>query len=141
MATEETLAMSGFSVEQFAPVLVGLLDMEHNGNMMLLAARAIFYLLDVLPSSCVTVVRHGAVSALCAKLLSIEYMDLAEQALSALEKISVNRHGPAAIIRSGGLMATLSFLDFFPTSVQRIAVRTAANACINVPPDGFHMVR
>ena len=91
MASEETLAISGFSVEQFVPVLVGLLEYEHNGDMMLLAARALTHLLDVLPSSCITVVRHGAVGALCSKLLAIEYMDLAEQALSALEKISVNR--------------------------------------------------
>ncbi|KAL8509176.1 hypothetical protein ACS0TY_016387 [Phlomoides rotata] len=46
---------------------------------MLLAARALAHLVDVLPSSCVAVVHYGAVSCFVAKLLTIEYMDLAEQ--------------------------------------------------------------
>lgn len=48
---------------------------------MLLAARAITFLADVLPSSCSSIVRHGAVPAFCARLLTIEYIDLAEQSL------------------------------------------------------------
>ena len=140
MSTEESLGWSGFNVEQFVPALVGLLHLEHNGEMMLLAARALTHLLDVLPSSGSVAARHGAAPALCAKLLAIEYMDLAEQALEALEKLSATRHGPAAIVRSGGLTAVLSFLDFFPTSVQRIAVRTAANSCFRVPADAFRLV-
>lgn len=48
---------------------------------MLLAARALTFLADVLPSSCSSIVRHGAVPAFCARLLTIEYIDLAEQSL------------------------------------------------------------
>ncbi len=50
---------------------------------MLLAARALTFLADVLPSSCSSIVRHGAVPAFCARLLTIEYIDLAEQSLQA----------------------------------------------------------
>ncbi len=55
---------------------------------MLLAARAITHLADVLPASCSSIVRHGAVTVLCGRLLAIEYIDLAEQSLQALEKLS-----------------------------------------------------
>lgn len=48
-------------------------------------------------------------------------------AMQALEKIS-HEH-PAACLRSGGLLASLSYLDFFQTGVQRVAVATAANMC------------
>ena len=58
-----------------------LLNAEHNPDIMLLAARAITFLADVLPSSCSSIVRHGAVPAFCARLLTIEYIDLAEQSL------------------------------------------------------------
>ena len=58
-----------------------LLNAEHNPDVMLLAARAITFLADVLPSSCSSIVRHGAVPAFCARLLTIEYIDLAEQSL------------------------------------------------------------
>ncbi len=63
---------------------VHLLNAEHNPDVMLLAARAITFLADVLPSSCSSIVRHGAVPAFCARLLTIEYIDLAEQSLQVI---------------------------------------------------------
>jgi len=80
IGTEESL--STFSVDSFVPVLVGLLNHESNPDVMLLAARALTHLCDVLPSSCAAVVHYGAVSIFCARLLTIEYMDLAEQVIS-----------------------------------------------------------
>jgi hypothetical protein len=77
IGTEDSL--SRFSVDLFVPVLVGLLSHEHNPDMMLLAARALTHLCDVLPSSCGAVIHYGAVPSLCARLLTIEYIDLAEQ--------------------------------------------------------------
>lgn len=77
IGTEDSL--STFSVDSFVPVLVGLLNHESNPDIMLLAARALTHLCDVLPSSCVSVVHYGAVSCFVARLLTIEYMDLAEQ--------------------------------------------------------------
>lgn len=77
IGTEESL--STFSVDSFVPVLVGLLNHESNPDVMLLAARALTHLCDVLPSSCAAVVHYGAVPIFCARLLTIEYMDLAEQ--------------------------------------------------------------
>ena len=79
IGTEESL--SSFSVDSFVPVLVSLLNHEYNADMMLLAARALTHLCDVLPSSCAAVVHYGAVPCLCARLLTIEYIDLAEQVL------------------------------------------------------------
>nr|GEX72072.1 E3 ubiquitin-protein ligase UPL3 [Tanacetum cinerariifolium] len=44
-----------------------------------LSSFSVDSLCDVLPSSCVSVVHYGAVSCFVARLLTIEYMDLAEQ--------------------------------------------------------------
>lgn len=60
---------------------VHLLQTDHNPDIMLLAARALTFLADVLPASCSSIVRHGAVPAFCERLLNIEYIDLAEQSL------------------------------------------------------------
>ncbi|CAA6673508.1 unnamed protein product [Spirodela intermedia] len=127
-----------FCVDSFVPVLVGLLNHENNPDVMLLAARALTYLCDILPSSCSAVVHYGAVSSFCARLLTIEYMDLAEQSLQALKKIS--QEHPTACLRAGALMAVLSYLDFFPTGVQRVALSTAANMCKKLPPDAADFV-
>lgn len=40
---------------------VQLLGMEHNPDIMLLAARCLTFMADVLPTSCSSIVRHGAV--------------------------------------------------------------------------------
>ncbi|XP_057456554.1 E3 ubiquitin-protein ligase UPL3 [Lotus japonicus] len=136
IGTEESL--STFSVDSFVPVLVGLLNHESNPDVMLLAARALTHLCDVLPSSCAAVVHYGAVSIFCARLLTIEYMDLAEQSLQALKKIS--QEHPTACLRAGALMAVLSYLDFFSTGVQRVALSTAANMCKKLPSDAADFV-
>ncbi|KAJ1270393.1 hypothetical protein BS78_06G049000 [Paspalum vaginatum] len=136
IGTEESLG--AFSVDSFVPVLVGLLNHESNPDIMLLAARALTHLCDVLPSSCSAVVHYGAVPCFCARLLTIEYMDLAEQSLQALKKISLEH--PTACLRAGALMAVLSYLDFFSTGVQRVALSTAANMCRKLPSDASDFV-
>jgi len=136
IGTEDSLAT--FPVDSFVPVLVGLLNHESNPDIMLLAARALTHLCDVLPSSCVAVVHYGAVSCFVARLLTIEYMDMAEQSLQALKKIS--QEHPAACLRAGALMAVLSYLDFFSTGVQRVALSTAANMCKKLPSDAADFV-
>ena len=77
---------------------VQLLNAEHNPDVMLLAARAITFLADVLPSSCSSIVRHGAVPAFCARLLTIEYIDLAEQSL----QVSMHPVHPAGCVLPAG---------------------------------------
>ncbi|PIA57405.1 hypothetical protein AQUCO_00600259v1 [Aquilegia coerulea] len=136
IGTEDSL--STFAVDSFVPILVGLLNHESNVDIMLLAARALTHLCDVLPSSCAAVVHYGAVSCFCARLLTIEYMDLAEQCLQALKKIS--QEHPTACLRAGALMAVLSYLDFFSTGVQRVALSTAANMCKKLPSDAADFV-
>lgn len=53
-----------------------------NPELTLLACRCISNLLDALPTAVTSVVYHGAIPVLCQKLKSIDYIDLAEQALS-----------------------------------------------------------
>jgi E3 ubiquitin-protein ligase TRIP12 len=56
----------------------------------------------------------------------------------ALEKLS-HEH-PQAVLRQGGLVAVLSYLDFFQTGVQRVAVATAATMCRSLTPDSIDAV-
>lgn len=128
-----------FSPDAFVKELVPLMNREDSPEVMLLACRCLAHLMEALPASIANVVYRNAVPVLCQKLLEISFIDLAEQALSTLEKISVEY--PSSIVREGGLTACLSFLDFFATSTQRTAVTTAANCCQNIPDDSFPVVR
>lgn len=72
------------------PALVNLMNMEHNPDLMLYATRTLTHMIEALPVTCSVVVSCQAVPTLCSKLLTIEYIDLAEQSLTALEKLSVD---------------------------------------------------
>ncbi|KAI8461146.1 armadillo-type protein [Phakopsora pachyrhizi] len=102
---------------------------------MLLASQCLANLMEALPGSAHTVVHHGAVPVLCAKLLEIKFIDLAEQSLSTLEKVSEEL--PSSIVCEGGLTALLQYLEFFSTDVQLTAVTTAANCCCSVSSENF----
>ncbi|KAL4971990.1 hypothetical protein BDW66DRAFT_145099 [Aspergillus desertorum] len=132
-----------FSPDPYVKELVSLMQAndfgEENPEIMLLACRCLANLMEALRGSVANVVYGGAVPILCQKLLDIQFIDLAEQALSTLAKISVDF--PASIVREGGLTACLTYLEFFPTSTQRTAVTTAANCCRNLPHDSFPVVR
>ncbi|KAF4974622.1 hypothetical protein FZEAL_8507 [Fusarium zealandicum] len=128
-----------FSPDAFVKELVILMNKEESPEIMLLACRCLANLMEALPASVANVVYGNSVPVLCQKLLEISFIDLAEQALSTLEKISVEY--PTSIVREGGLTACLSYLDFFATGTQRTAVTTAANCCRNIPGDSFPVVR
>ncbi|TKA80270.1 hypothetical protein B0A55_03037 [Friedmanniomyces simplex] len=143
VSNEDNLA-GHFAPDQYVKELVALMQPneftgEENPEIMLLACRCIANMMEALPASTASVVYGGAVPILCQKLLEIHFIDLAEQALSTLEKISVEF--PSSIVREGGLTACLTYLDFFATSTQRTAVTTAANCCRNIPDDSFPTVR
>ncbi|XAR69030.1 Ubiquitin--protein ligase [Bertholletia excelsa] len=126
-------SLSSMMADTMSPILVKLARHESNDDIMLLAIRAITYLCDAHPRSSGFLVRHDAVPALCQKLMAIEYQDVAEQCLEALEKISHEQ--PLACLQSGGIMAVLTYIDFFSTSVQRVALSTVVNICKKLPSD------
>jgi E3 ubiquitin-protein ligase TRIP12 len=85
VSTEDNLS-GHFSPDQFVKELVSLMQDQgpfgDNPEMALLACRCIANLMEALPAATANVVYGGAVPVLCAKLMEISYIDLAEQALS-----------------------------------------------------------
>ncbi|KAJ6913754.1 E3 ubiquitin-protein ligase UPL4 isoform X1 [Populus alba x Populus x berolinensis] len=131
--TEDSL--SSTMADSLSPVLVMLSRHESNPDIMLLAIRALTYLCDVFPRASIFLVKHNAIPAICQRLMAIEYLDVAEQCLQALEKIS--RDQPLPCLQAGAIMAVLSFVDFFSTSVQRVALSTVVNICKKLPSENF----
>lgn len=85
VSTEENLS-GHFSPDQFVKELVGLMQDQgpfgENPEIMLLACRCLANLMEALPAATANVVYGGAVPVLCAKLMEIQYIDVAEQSLS-----------------------------------------------------------
>lgn len=114
----------------------GLVD---QGEMTLLACRCLANLIEAMPHTAHTVVANGAVPVLLSKLVEIEFIDLAEQTLQTLEKISVDY--PASIVREGGLMAMLQYLDFFNIHIQRTAMLAVSHCCRKLSAEHFDRVQ
>ncbi|KAF7309015.1 Ubiquitin-protein ligase [Mycena kentingensis (nom. inval.)] len=106
---------------------------DDNLEAQVLACRCLANLMEALPGVAHTVVYQGAIPVLCSKLIEISYIDLAEQTLSTMEKIS--EEFPTSIVRDNGLTALLNYLDFFSIAVQRTALQAAANCCRNISPE------
>lgn len=85
VSNEDNLA-GQFSPDPYVKELVTLMQPsetgEENPEIMLLACRSLANLMEALRGSVANVVYGGAVPILCQKLLDIQFIDLAEQALS-----------------------------------------------------------
>ncbi|KAJ2896523.1 Ubiquitin fusion degradation protein 4, partial [Coemansia aciculifera] len=149
ISTEESLM--GLNFGELAQSLVNLLKgadgdygelsgfIESNADIMLLACRCLSNLLEALPLAGGLLTRIGVIDVLCSKLLEIEYIDLAEQALTTLMQVS--KEFPAKVCEAGGLSACLMFLDFFATGTQRTALSCAANCAHGVTMDQFSQAK
>lgn len=66
-------------------------------------------------------------------------MDVAEQALTALEELS--KRNSKTILAAGGITACMSHVDFFSLSSQRLAFSIAANCAMYLGSSDFPLVR
>lgn len=108
VSNEDNLA-GAFAPDPYVKELVALMQPsefgEENPEIMLLACRCLANLMEALQGSVANVVYGGAVPVLCQKLLDIQFIDLAEQALSVsftpfqailkdLQKLTLSRLSP-----------------------------------------------
>eukprot|EP00299_Pterocystis_sp_00344_P000003 c10001_g1_i1.p1 GENE.c10001_g1_i1~~c10001_g1_i1.p1 ORF type:complete len:1705 (+),score=344.48 c10001_g1_i1:111-5225(+) len=128
VATEDNI--SGESVEVLVPPLLALVAQGPSPDIELLAARAISNLMEAQPASRGLIVRCGGCLHFCEKLLTIEFIDLAEESLRGLEKLSVE-HG-SSLLECNAITAMLAFVDFFGLAVQRSVLQTVSNICRSV---------
>lgn len=116
-----------------SPVLQGELELQ------LITCRCLYNLFETNPDTVSSAVDKDVITALQGKLIEISYIDLAEQVLETLEFIS-RVHG-REILRSGGLVACLQYLDFFTIHAQRKAVTIVANSCARMRPNDFQHIQ
>lgn len=130
-------ALISFPMETFIPVLISLLEDPGHGDetaaqAMLLCCRCLFNVVDILPPTTRIITAAGGLPVLCANLLNVAYIDVAELAVAIIERISEDQ--PLQVLKAGGLQAILTFLDFFQIAVQRQAVSAAALMLLPIPP-------
>ncbi|CAF0758204.1 unnamed protein product [Rotaria sordida] len=128
MSNEDTLP--GFQFRALYPPLRDCLadENEANAEIALTACRALTYLMEALPRSAIQVVE--ATPIFLNKLRSITSIDIAEQALTALDMIS--KRNAKQILICDGIGACLEYIDFFSITSQHKALSIVANCCTHI---------
>uniref|UniRef100_A0A915ES34 E3 ubiquitin-protein ligase n=1 Tax=Ditylenchus dipsaci TaxID=166011 RepID=A0A915ES34_9BILA len=152
LGNEESLP--NMPVRDIIQCLMVLLQKDHNFELMLTAARCITNMQEALPRALPIITE--AIPLLLQKLKRIEYIDVAEQSLIALEVMS--RRNAKNILLAvfsycfflapthcffylGGIAATISHVDFFSLPSQRLAFQIAANCAIYVGANEFAFLK
>uniref|UniRef100_A0A183BSI5 E3 ubiquitin-protein ligase n=1 Tax=Globodera pallida TaxID=36090 RepID=A0A183BSI5_GLOPA len=130
-------SLPNLPIVEIVQSLCALLQKDHNFDLMLTAARCITNMQEALPRALPVITE--AIPLLLQKLKRIEYIDVAEQSLIALEVMS--RRNAKNILLAGGLASTISHVDFFSLPSQRLAFSIAANCAIHVTHNEFSLVK
>jgi E3 ubiquitin-protein ligase TRIP12 len=81
--------------------------------------------MDIFPSAVNTIINHQGVAALSQKIQNLEYIDLAEKAIKALERIS--SEAAHSILANADLDIILNMMDFFELDVQACILKMISN--------------
>ncbi|KAL3109775.1 hypothetical protein niasHT_012992 [Heterodera trifolii] len=130
-------SLPNLPIVEIVQSLCALLQKDQNFELMLTAARCITNMQEALPRALPVITE--AIPLLLQKLKRIEYIDVAEQSLIALEVMS--RRNAKNILLSGGIASTISHVDFFSLPSQRLAFAIAANCAIHVTQTEFQLVK
>mmetsp|Transcript_18004 Transcript_18004/g.26978 ORF Transcript_18004/g.26978 Transcript_18004/m.26978 type:complete len:1896 (+) Transcript_18004:97-5784(+) len=138
LATENLL--QSLSPRELSRCVVAILNEKNTStpDIKLMAIRCLNNLMAALPGGPSLVATAGAIPPLCASVRTISYIDVAEEALMALGRIT--KASPSAVLREGGLSAILTNLAFFAIRVQRMAMETAALLVSRVTPLNARLV-
>ena len=87
-----------------------------NLNFIVHAVLSLINIMDIFPNAVNTIINHQGVTSLSQKIQSLEYIDLAEKAIKALERIS-SEAGNSVLINAD-LDIILNMMDFFELDTQ-----------------------
>ena len=84
------------------------------------------YILDLNVRLTSSIVKHGGVKIIVGITQNIDYIDCAENAIKAIEKMS--NENPYIILETDAFQAVLSLIDFFDLNLRKSALK----ACVNM---------
>lgn len=130
MAPEESFG--SLSIENLITSLVACLSRPFP-DISLYALMAINNVFDSVANSVNTFAAAGGISPLCAKIINLEYIDLAEQGIKTLERLAYEHSG--AILTEGIFTSLVNMMDFFEKATQVKIISCAVTIASTVPTE------
>lgn len=129
LSSELAIAQEDFLATIHLPQLIGVLiqclHKENLPDIPFYGMSCLASLVDSLPHASGIIVSSGGIPVLSSKLLNFEFIDLAENSIKVLEKISIDHAG--SILTDGAFENMIQTMDFFENSVQKRILNIAVN--------------
>ena len=129
MSNDEHL--SNLPIDILTDSLIYSLSIPDSPEMSLQSIVCINFLLESHHNALLSFVKAGVISHLTSRLVNIEYIDVAESAVKALEKISSDF--PIEVLREGFLVEIFGVIDFFEQQVQKRILGIVLNTSRAIP--------
>lgn len=137
IAISNEQALSRMGIDRFIPELLNILSSNESYDLMVLSARTLLNTMDIYPPSCSIVASNGGINVISQKILSIEYIDLAELSIQMIEHLS-HQYG-SSLLQEGVLMASLTYIDFFGMDMQKKILRIASSLCKSISKSQYEL--
>jgi len=115
LSIAEDNQLNGFEYEHFIEQLLKCLYIEGIPDIMLHSAACIYHIVELIPESAIVLVNHNGVQILIDKITNIEYIDVAENCIKVIEKISVEHAN--VIVENHAFSVLINYIDFFMLNI------------------------
>lgn len=111
--------------------LIQLFDKFYLPDISLFSLQCLNFLLDINPAYTSTIKKHGGFLKIVIMTQNIEFIDLAENSIKAIEKMSLENS--LGLLESDAFVSVLNFIDFFDINLKKSAIKACVNMslCIN----------
>ena len=101
-----------FNLDDFIPALLDILNIDYNGDLLFSTIVCLNNMMSNMPQSLSFIVKYDGVKKICNKLQNIEYVDVAEAAITSLNRLS--SENPELVLECGGIVKKKNsfFLSF-----------------------------
>ena len=117
--------LSTIHLPQVVGILIQCLHKSEMAEIPFYSMSCLASLVDSLPHAAGIIVSCGGIQVLSSKLLNFEFIDLAENSIKVLEKISIEH--AQSIVGDGGFESMIQTMDFFESAVQKRILNIAIN--------------
>jgi hypothetical protein len=134
LTTELSMANDTLADDPQCPSLIQelilLFDKYFLPDITLYSLQCLNFLLDLNPAYTSTVKKFGGMPKIVLMTQNIEFIDLAEMAIKAIEKMSLEN--PYALLECDAFCSVLNLIDFFDFNLKKSALKSCINMTLSI---------
>ena len=131
--------MNDFSIDAYVEAINAIINSptysDVSSEIAFHSISSLISIMEIFPSSVNTIINKSnengsIIGALSSKIQNLEYIDVAEKAIKALERISLE--SAASVLNGANLDLIFNITDFFELNTQIVMLKMVSNICVNI---------